>query len=238
LSFNSDIAARTAGSAGTILMAQVCYFLAIRVVEASRLTSMLGIKIIFLVLLNMLLFGERLQLVHWMAVGLCAAAGLIMNHSGLKISLKALAAIIACCFFLAASDIADYRLVTAIKQDNQIFRGILATGFCYGTLGLVSLPGLLFLRFDWRKCKSAIPYSCVWVLAMVMFYLTVSLLGTVFTGIIQSARGLISVLLGALLAWLGYAAVESKASAVVWISRLAAALLIIAAVAIFTCNPL
>lgn len=237
-SFTGDIAMHGIGCAVAILCAQVCYFMAIRVVEASRLTSMLGIKIIFLVFLNMLLFGEQLQLVHWMAVILCGAAGLVMNHSGLKISFKALFAIIACCFFLAVSDIADYRLVTAISHDNQVFKGVLATAFCYGILGVISLPGLLFTRFDWGKCKLAIPYSCIWIMAMIMFYLSVSLLGTVFTSIIQSSRGLISVLLGALLAWLGHASIESKAGTAVWISRLAAALLIMAAAAIFTCNPL
>lgn len=238
LSFDSALASRTAWSVGTILIAQVCYFLAIRVVEASRLSSMLGLKIIFLVLLNMLLFGEQLRLLHWLAVGMCAIAGLIMNQSGLKISLKALAAIICCCFFLAASDIADYRLVIAIPVENPVYRGILATGFCYAGLGLISLPGLFFLRYDWRKCRSAIPYSCVWMAAMVVFYLSIGLLGTVFTSIIQSSRGLISVILGALVAWLGYAGMESRASKAIWLSRLAAALLIMAAVAIFTSNPL
>ncbi|MDD3953446.1 MAG: EamA family transporter [Lentisphaeria bacterium] len=238
LSFDSALASRTAWSVGTILIAQVCYFLAIRVVEASRLSSMLGLKIIFLVLLNMLLFGEQLRLLHWLAVGMCAIAGLIMNQSGLKISLKALAAIICCCFFLAASDIADYRLVIAIPVENPVYRGILATGFCYAGLGLISLPGLFFLRFDWQKCRSAIPYSCVWMAAMVVFYLSIGLLGTVFTSIIQSSRGLISVILGALVAWLGYAGMESRASKAIWLSRLAAALLIMAAVAIFTSNPL
>jgi uncharacterized membrane protein len=237
-SFNGDIAARAAWSMGTILIAQICYFLAIRFVEASRLSSMLGLKLIFLALLNMLLFDERLHSVHWLAVVLCAAAALIMNHSGLKISLKALMMIIVCCFFLAASDIADYRLVTAIKLENPFLRGVIATGFCYGGLGLISLPGLFFLRFDWQKCKSAIPYSGVWMAAMVLFYLCIGLLGTVFTSIIQSSRGLISVLLGAVVAWLGYAGIESKASAAVWLSRLAAALLIMAAVVIFACNPL
>ncbi len=238
LSFNTVLASRTAWSVGTILIAQVCYFLAIRVVEASRLSSMLGLKIIFLVLLNMLLFGEELGALHWMAVGFCATAGLIMNHSGLKISLKAIAAILCCCFFLAASDIADYRLVIAVPVENPVYRGILATGFCYGGLGLISLPGLFFLRFNWQKCKSAIPYSCVWMAAMVVFYLSIGLLGTVFTSIIQSSRGLISVIFGALVAWLGYTGMEGKASSAVWLSRLAAALLIMGAVAIFTCNPL
>jgi len=237
-SFDGDIAARAAWSMGTILIAQVCYFLAVRFVEASRLSSMLGLKLVFLALLNIMLFDERLRSVHWLAVALCTVAAMIMNHSGLKISLKALLAIIICCFFLAASDIADYRLVTAIKLENPFMRGVIATGFCYGGLGLVSLPGLFFLRFDWRKCQSALPYSAIWMAAMVMFYLCVGLLGTVFTSIIQSSRGLISVLLGAGVAWLGHADMESKASAAVWLSRLAAALLIMAAVLIFACNPL
>lgn len=238
LTFNSELAACTAWSVGTILIAQICYFAAIRVVEASRLSSMLGVKILFLVLMNMLLFGQQIGSWHWLAVGLCAIAGLVMNHSGLRIDLKALTAIVCCCFFLAASDIADYRLVVAIPVENPVYRGILATGFCYVGLGLISLPGLFFLRFDWKKAKSAIPYSCAWIAAMVVFYLSIGLLGTVFTSIIQSARGLISVLLGALVAWLGFAQMESKASTAIWLTRLLAALMIMAAVAIFACKPL
>lgn len=73
---------------------------------------------------------------------------------------------------------------------------------------------------------------------MVVFYLSIGLLGTVFTSIVQSARGLISVLLGALVAWLGFAQMESKASTAIWLTRLLAALMIMAAVAIFACKPL
>lgn len=222
----------------TILTAQLFYFFAVKVVEASRLSSMLGLKIIFLVFLNMLLFSQSLGFLHWLAVLLCASAGLIMNRSGLSINMKSLLAILCCCFFLAASDIADFSLVSAVtEQASPLQKGIIATAYCYIGLGIVFLPGLFFIKLDRKKFITTIPYSLVWLLAMVFFYLSVGLLGTVFTSIIQSSRGLISVLLGALFSYLGYVSVESKADKKTWIARATAAIMIMLAAIIFTCIP-
>ena len=238
LHFDWQLLSRSMACALSILLAQLCYFWAIRVVEASRLASMLGFKLVFLVFLNMLFFRQGITLWHWLAVSLCIIAGLVMNYSGLRLSLKALLAIIVCCFFLACSDIADYRLVLVIPSDNVLLRGLLASILCYGCLGLLTLPALCFLRLQRTKLLAAVPYSAAWMSAMFTFYLSVGLLGPVFTSIIQSSRGLVSVLLGALVAWLGHSGMESKASPRVWLGRLAAALMIIAAVTIFTLNPL
>ena len=125
-----------------------------------------------------------------------------------------------------------------IPSDNVLLRGLLASILCYGCLGLLTLPVLFFLRLQRAKLLAAVPYSAAWMSAMFTFYLSVGLLGPVFTSIIQSSRGLVSVLLGALVAWLGHSGMESKASPRVWLGRLAAALMIIAAVTIFTLKPL
>lgn len=233
LPFSVEILKCSTFSVLTIFIAQVCYFFAVRTLEASRLSTMLGLKIIFLVLLNMAFWGQTINAWQWLAVLLSVGSAFVMNHSGLRLNLRVIALVLFCCLFLAASDIADFRLFSAIPGDNALHRGVLATAYCYGELGLLSLPALLFVKFDWRKFRSAIPYSLAWLSAMLVFFLCLGLLGTVFTSIIQSARGLISVLMGAAVAALGYAQVESRSSNRVWLGRLAAALMVMSAVLIF-----
>lgn len=233
LPFSAHIVKCSTFSVLTILIAQICYFFAVRVIEASRLSTMLGLKIIFLVLLNMIFLGQNINAWQWTAVLLSVAAAFVMNHSGLRLTVKSVVGVLLCCVFLAASDIADFQLVSTMPGTNALRRGVLATAYCYGQLGLLSLPALFFIKFDWQKFRAAVPYSLAWLSTMLVFFLCIGLLGTVFTSIIQSARGLISVLMGAAIAALGYAHVESRGTNAVWFGRMAAALMIMTAVLIF-----
>ncbi len=233
LPFSSQILKCSTCSVLTILVAQICYFFAVQTIEASRLSTMLGLKIIFLVLMNSAFLNQQINAWQWLAVLLSASSAFVMNHSGLRLNPRSAALVLCCCLFLATSDIADFNLVSAIPGTSPLRRGVLATAYCYGELGLLSLPLLLSRKLDKSKFLLALPYSLAWLSAMLVFFLCLGLLGTVFTCIIQSARGLISVLLGAAVAALGYAQVESKGTSRVWLGRLAAALMIMSAVLIF-----
>lgn len=194
---------------------------------------MLSLKTFFLVLLNMLLFRQFIAPMQFVAVLMCVAAVFVMNFSGLRISLKALGLILICCFFLASSDIADYLLVTVMPHRTMIEDGIMATGYCYLMLGVVSLPGLYFVGYNQRKILQTVPYSCAWLLSMIVFFICLGYLGTVHTTIIQSLRGLFSVLLGVVVAWLGFTAIETRNTWKIWMLRALAAALITTSVLIY-----
>lgn len=233
VAFTAPVLGRSLLSVITILIAQVCYFFAVRVVETSRLTTMLSLKTFFLVLLNMALFRQFINPMQFLAVLLCVAAVFVMNFSGLRISLKALALILVSCFFLASSDIADYLLFTVMPHRSMLADGIMATGYCYLMLGVISLPGLFFVGVQPRKMLLALPYACAWLLSMMVFFVCLGYLGTVHTTIIQSFRGLFSVLLGVVVSWLGFTAIETKNSWKIWLLRGVAAALITTSVLLY-----
>jgi len=233
LEFTSTLQLRLLGCVITFLVGQGCYFFTARLMEPSRLTTLLGLKLIFLVFLNMLFFSLVLAPGHWTAIILCIAAAFVMNHSGGRLTLKAFGALLLCCLFLAGSDIMDMLLVSAMPYESVISRGIAATALCYFSLGIVIAPALFFVKFDHKKLVSALPYSISWLAAMILLFICFGTLGTVFANILQSGRVLVQVLLGSCVAYLGYAAIEPKALKHQWLCRGLAACMIIAAVAIY-----
>ena len=233
LDFNSTVQVRLIGCVGTFLLGQGCYFLTARLMEPSRLTTLLGLKLIFLVFLNMIFFNMAVGYTHWAAIILCVAAAFVMNHSGGKISFKAIIAVLLSCIFLAGSDIMDMLLVKSMPYEEIIPSGIAATTLCYFALGLVVTPALFFIKFDRKKAVMALPYSISWLLAMILLFICFGILGTVFANIIQSGRALIQVLLGTLVACLGHGHLEPQASKSQWLCRILAACMIIGAVAIY-----
>ncbi|MCP3967534.1 MAG: EamA family transporter [Lentisphaerae bacterium] len=228
LNFSTEIQLRLVGCVLTFLLGQGCYFLTVRLMEPSRLTTLLGQKLIFLVFLNMIFFNATVGLTHWVAIFLCVAAAFVMNHSGGRISFKAIVAVMLSCLFLAGSDIMDMLLVKAMPYEN-----IAATALCYLALGVVMLPALFFIKFDYRKAALALPYSLSWFLAMVVLFICFGTLGTVFANIIQSGRALVQVIIGSCVSYCGYASIEPRAMKHQWLCRILAACMIIAAVAIY-----
>ena len=231
------LAMRLSGSVVTFLIGQGCYLLTAKLMEPSRLTTLLGLKIIFLVLLNLIFFNQILAGEHILAVILCTASAFVMNRSGIGMDLKTFTALMLCCLFLAGSDIMDMLLVQEMPFSSVISSGIAATALCYFALALVVLPTLAFIPLDRKKLRAALPYSLAWLLAMAMLFICFGAVGTVFGNIIQSCRTLVQVILGTVVAWMGYAALEGKVSSRQWLSRGLAACMVMTAVSIYTIHP-
>ena len=231
------LAMRLCGSVVTFLIGQGAYFLTAKFMEPSRLTTLLGLKIIFLVLLNLVFFQQILAGEHIIAVILCTASAFVMNRSGCRMDLKTLAALMLCCLFLAASDIMDMLLVNEMPFSSVISSGIAATALCYFALSLVILPSLAFISVDRKKFRAALPYSLAWLISMITLFICFGAVGTVFANIIQSCRALVQVILGTVVAWMGYAALEGRVSGGQWLGRGVAACMVMTAVSIYTITP-
>ena len=83
---------------------------------------------------------------------------------------------------------------------------------------------------DWLH---ALPFAATWLLSMVFLYACFAFVGPVFGNILQSTRGIISIVLGAGLARLGLEHLEQKVSRPVLRQRIGAAILMCAAVWLF-----
>ena len=142
-------------------------------------------------------------------------------------------------------------LKTSLDQYNAFYLGIqsytagvdaaangakdLSSGVAQLRTGAASLALLPFVpRFpaaEWRR--HALPYAALWFLAMVALYGCFAACGLVLGNIVQSTRGLVSVGLGWLVARTGRTDLEERVGAGVVARRVLAALLLVAAVALY-----
>ena len=77
------------------------------------------------------------------------------------------------------------------------------------------------------------PFAFCWLTAMLFLYACFARIGTVNGNIVQSTRGIIAILIGALLAALGFTELEEKVGVQVWIRRMIAGVMMFLAIVAF-----
>jgi len=80
---------------------------------------------------------------------------------------------------------------------------------------------------------TALPFAGAWFIAMNLLFHTFLILGPVFGNILQTTRGIFSVLMGKLIIKIGLKGIEDKMSRYAFLRRLGAAMLMTAAVCLF-----
>ena len=114
-------------------------------------------------------------------------------------------------------------------------RSLFALALIYAVTGAASaalMPAVpRFRAADWRR--HALPYAALWFSAMVVLYVCFAACGLVLGNIVQSTRGLISVGLGWLVARAGRTDLEERIAPAVLVRRVAAAVLLLAAIALY-----
>ena len=83
---------------------------------------------------------------------------------------------------------------------------------------------------DWL---AAAQYSAAWMGAMVTLYACIGSVGVILSTILQSTRGIMSVVLGAVLAHHGWHELESRVDRTMLIKRIIAAALMTAAIGVY-----
>jgi hypothetical protein len=231
-----------AASAGCYLIGQAAFFTALKRVEASRLSPLLGLKLAMLAGLVTLGFGQPLDARQWLAVSLTVAAAAVMQAGRGRVPAVPLALMIACCLCFALADLGIVRLIDALQMGGsasgaplgRLHAGGLAMALTYATCGAVFAPLVPLLRphtrMDWTLAAG---YSTSWLLSMAGLYVCFGLVGAVFGNILQSTRGIMSVVLGAGLAQLGWHELEQRVDRATLLRRLAAAALMTAAIALY-----
>ena len=79
-----------------------------------------------------------------------------------------------------------------------------------------------------------LPFSAIWLVAMLLLFATFAIIGVVFGNIVQSSRGIISILIGYLVAAAGHQHLEQKVAHGVLARRIAAAALLSLAIALLS----
>jgi len=225
--------------AAVYLVGQGCFFAALERTPASRLSPLLGLKIAMLAGIVSFVLGAPLDLRQWIAVGLSVVAALVLQRGDDRIPASALGLILVACLCFAIADLNIVALIGALADGGaapigRVHAGVLAMCLTYVACGAILLPAApaMWPRST-RGWVPAVQYSTVWLLAMIALYACLGQVGAVFGNILQSTRGVMSVVVGAALAHAGWHDLEEQVDRATLMMRIAAAMLMTAAIALW-----
>lgn len=217
------------------LIGQISLLMSLKWAEPSQVSPMLAFKLVVLGLLVQFVGAQRLNILQWTAIGLCVAGGVILHSSGSAGRGKAAICVAVTCCAYALSDWNLKRLLVVFEITNGwgerlVFPTLAGYAFT-GAAALPFLPKAGSRRWgDWRE---AAPFGLAWLAAMLCLTTAFALIGLVPANILQSTRGLMSVVMGSLLSAMGFLHLEKKASPAVFARRALAAVLMMGAIALY-----
>ena len=222
------------GTAASYMTGQLLFFLTVRKAEASHLSPLLGVKIIILALITVIFLGQRLAGMQWLAVGLCVLATFVMNYSGRAFGAGVMLAVTGVCMLWAFADLGTFCVLRRLVEVGPVRSVFITTFMCYSVCGLVGLALLPWTgkhaAGDWRW---AAPHAVSWLGAIIVLVACLSIVGVLLAAILQSTRGIISVLMGAQVARLGWVHLERRATRATVVRRLFAAAMMVLAVCLY-----
>lgn len=217
----------------TFLLGQLAFFQALRRIESSQLASIIGLKVVLVPFLLFLFTGALFSRGQLAALALALAAALLMNYrGGGRFQWHGMGYCFAALLFYSWSDIGVKMLVSGIEAGSTMRAALVGVCFNNVFIGLVLLP--FAVKFTRRRMyREALPYALCWGAGIVGIFVCFGFIGPAFGNIVQSMRGVISLLIGIVLAHCGYDYLERKASRAVWRRRGAAALAMVLAIAVY-----
>ena len=223
------------GTSGFYLLGQFFLFAAIIHSEPSRVAPLLGLKVLILALISVVFLGQQFDMAKWIAVFLTTGAVLLLSSSGKRLEGRFILLGLLACVSYCLSD-----LCIKVLVDHFIFLGLLrgavmATALSYIVCGICGM-GVIALNMKHSTRDTwlyAVPFAASWFIAMIFLFSCFGLIGVVFGNILQSTRGIISIVLGFVIAHIGFEALEPKPTKRTVVLRMVAAVLMTAAVVLF-----
>jgi drug/metabolite transporter (DMT)-like permease len=212
------------------------FMMALKESNPSQVASLLALKLILISLGSLIILNLGISLLQVIGIVLGMGGVLLLNSSKDKISPKGLAFSLLAIIGYSTSDLCITVIVRDLHQAQvagPAFTGTCIVYMCNGIIGILMLP---FLRDSIKKAETwlyALPFALTWYIAINLIFQTFLVLGPVFGNILQSTRGLISVVLGKLVLLFGIKGLEERMPRYAFIRRLGAAILMTAAVSLF-----
>lgn len=211
-----------------------CFFRLLEEVEASRASSLLGLKVVVIALLTVPFTGRRLGIWHYAAIALTAFSAVGMNFSGMRIGRRGILYLLLSLLGFATTDITGAAFVKLMPGARPTPEAICSTALAYLFLGAIAAAVLAKVKIEPAMLRDALPYSALWFAAMLLLFASFGIVGVVYGSIIQASRGVISVILGVLLARTGYVDVEPDVSARLWVRRTVMAVVMVFAIGLYS----
>ena len=178
--------------------------------EASRVSPMLGGKILVLAVLAVILTRQALGPLQWLAVGLSAGAAWLLNEAGGRVPVRCLVVLALTIVGYCLSDLSITEFVKRLAGTTPS-APMVGAALTYLLCAAVALP-FAFRREarDPRVWTLAIPCALAWFGAMCLLYACFGAIGVVFGNIVQATRGILSVALGWSVAHFGHTHIEAS----------------------------
>lgn len=223
------------GTSGFYLLGQFFLFAAIIHSEPSRVAPMLGLKVFILAMISVVFLHQQFDLSKWTAVLFTTVAILLLSNSGKRLEVRFVILGLLACITYCLSDLCIKVLVDHFAFMGVLRGAVMATALSYILCGVVGITVVAIepkhsTRGTWLY---ALPFAASWFLAMIFLFSCFGLTSVVFGNILQSMRGIISIVLGFIIAHIGFEALEPKPSKRTIIKRMVAAVLMTSAVALF-----
>lgn len=220
---------------------QACLFHLLTRADASRLSPLLGLKIVAQALLLTVVLQRSLTPLQWVAVGLCGAAAVALQQGSSGVKLQVLGLLTLSCFGFAIADLGIVALIDGLEDELAVSRlraGTIAMAITYVLGAAIVFPFVIaeYTRQPAPTTKdwlAALQYSAAWMGAMVTLYACIGSVGVILSTILQSTRGIMSVVLGAVLAHHGWHELEPRVDRTMFIKRIVAAALMTAAIGVY-----
>jgi drug/metabolite transporter (DMT)-like permease len=222
-------------------------FFALRLTAASRISPLLGMKVVLLAFATQFILHEPLVVQQWVAVALASAAAWVLGASGGRLPVKTMLLALGACAGFVCSDLfikqmvpawlpagVDYEVAKTEDGPALVKASITGMSLVYVWCGLIAIA-LLPAAKPWDRAywRGSAPYAGAWMTSMVCLFSTFALVGIILGNILQSTRGLMSIALGVWLIKLGHHHIETHAPWRVVLQRAVAALLMVGAIALY-----
>lgn len=222
------------GCSGFYLIGQAFLFVALKRTDASRVSPLLGLKVLLLAIFSVAFLGTELSPLQWIAALLAALAAAMLNRSGGSLDRKTLGLILLTCIGYALSDLHIRGLLDAFDYLDLLQRAVFTSAMCHVLCGSVSLViSLILFRKNKKLWYGSFPFAITWFVSIPLLFACFALIGVIYGNIVQSTRGIVSIGLGSIVAAAGYEYVEKKISRGVLIRRAVAAILMFAAIGLY-----
>lgn len=221
---------------------QSMMFGAQRSIDPSIIVPLLGLKLPMLALLTLIINQATFNALQVIAIILTVAAAFVLNHSGQKVPLRSFVLVVGACLFYSLSDMnitRDMKLLIADGTGSQVAASAQCTFMTYIGCGIIGLIVIAFHKAARVRgaIRNSIPYAFIWIGSIVALSMCFVRLGTVHGNIIQSTRGIFTIVFSPLLVWCGMTYLEQKVSKLMLLRRLIAAVMMLAAVILYNYCP-
>ena len=221
---------------GFNIIGQMSFFLVIGKTEASRVAPLLGLKILFIALFGILFMKLHLLPWQWGAIIICCIGAMLSNWSGKSIPTAGILWLLVTIISYSLTDLSIKQLINHIENADTkgLSAFLIAVSLAYFYLGIFSLLAIVTTRsVKLKHLKPALPFALWWFGTMLFLFICFGLIGPLFGNIVQSGRGILAVIIGAIFVRFGWTEYEEKLSHRIFFWRLTAAFLITVSIVMF-----